>query len=329
MERIGGVGCEEPLLEFLAAHLQGEERGGDIVADRGVAGEVSGEDGFPHGRAGSDEDELSGLQAAGEGVEVGEPGLEAFFGTVLADVDDFGDGGHDVRADGEVVVAAVGEASEAFEGVVGVLDDLVGGAGGAVDAVGHAVGGFEDFPQDGFLVDDEGVPLAVGGGGYGAGEFEGEGGAAAAGEVAVLFEAVGEGDGVVDLALGVEVEECPVDRFVLWTVEVSGLEDLDDLFDGAGRQEHRAEDGPLGFEVERRLPVRLAVVVGGVAVVGHEAFLKSAPVNLTKVEPPSAKRDVVRAPSGSRVGRLVEISVGSWFCHRWSMSWAMASTVQG
>src|SRR5690606_11981515 len=109
-------------------------------------------------------------------------------------------------------------------------------------------------------------------------------------------------------------------------------DELDDCLPCPAGQEDRAEAGLLRSQVERRRFRVGPLVVGGrlVVVVGHAwVLLSSVPVNFAAVEPPSAKRDMVRGPSGSRVGRLVEIKVGSWFCQRASMSWAIASTVHG
>ena len=65
-------------------------------------------------------------------------------------------------------------------------------------------------------------------------------------------------DDVDRLAAREEAPQRPVDAPVRRTVEVVGLEDLDDVGDGLVRQEHRAEHRCLGLHVVRRKPVPLA-----------------------------------------------------------------------
>ena len=77
-------------------------------------------------------------------------------------------------------------------------------------------------------------------------------------ERAVTLERDGGRDDVDRLAPGEQATQRGVDATVRRTVEVVGLEDLDDVGDGLVRQEHRAEHRGLGLHVVRRQPMPFA-----------------------------------------------------------------------
>ena len=114
---------EQALHDRHARHLEGEQAHGDLLADRDVGGHREGEGGLADRRPGADHDELGGLEAVGEVVELGE-------------------------ARGHARVAALGVV-EALDRVEGPADDLLGRV---VAAALVPVGDLEDLPLG--LLDD-------------------------------------------------------------------------------------------------------------------------------------------------------------------------------
>ena len=170
------------------------------VVEGGGAGEVEQGGGFAHCGAGGQDDEVAGLPAAGEAVELGEAG---------------GDAGEALAADGtgEVVEGGGkggggGLAGAGFEGAVeiGEVGLGVGQQGqrvaGVVVAVGGQLGaGADDNAAGVLLLQDAAVGFEVGGGVDFGGEVGHEGRAADALQGALVAQLDGDGEQVGVLAL--------------------------------------------------------------------------------------------------------------------------------
>ncbi len=247
-----GLAAHQPLRHLGLGHLEREERDRCLVANGEVRRRAERERRLPHRRPGRDDDEVAGLEAGRELVELAEPGGDA--GDVDARLVEV----HDPR---EALVEQVVDVGEvAADALLGELEHHLLGA---VDEIGRLAGAClaealdlladpHEAAQRRHLLDDPRVVLGVRGSRHDGGELCDLGGAADALELAALVELVRERDRVDRLALAVEGEGGPVDRAVRLAVEVTGLEHLGDGADRRGRQQHGAENRLLGLQVLRR-----------------------------------------------------------------------------
>lgn len=226
------------------------------------------------GGTGRDDDQLSGVQAAGQFVEVPQPGGQALGDAVLGRLEDF-----DVRAgEAEVFFVLFGVVEGHGHGL-GFVDDLgeVGVLGGVVAHLDVAGADLDEASAYGVLADDLGVVPGVRGRGDGLGEFVEVAESADLGEFAAAREFGGDGDRVGGFVAGVERGDRVEDALVLRQVERAAGEQVGDFLDGVAVHEHAAKDGLFGPCVVRRGAVfvhgvLLAVgfaggAAGGVAVV--------------------------------------------------------------
>ena len=203
-----------------------------------------------HRRPCGDDDQVAGLEPAGDLVEVAEarrgPGqrrlarrevlpLARLAVQDVADVD-------------EVLGALV--VGDLEHRALGLLDDLAGQRLVVEHLRLDRVGGRQQPPHQRVLADDLGVAPGVAGRGHGGGQLV-DGGVAARGlEAAVGAQVLGDRQDVDRLVLVVEVEDRLVDDGVALAVEVLGLQALvdDEGVEGAVGEQDRAEDRPLGLE---------------------------------------------------------------------------------
>ena len=138
-------------------------------------------------------------------------------------------------------------------------DDLLG----AVDEIGDLalpllaephdlLAGADEPAQSRHLLDDARVVLDVGCRRDERGELRDARLAAGGVELGALLELVDERDRIDGLALRPQRERRAVHLRVALAVEVGRVEDLADRADGDGREQHRAENRLLGFEILRR-----------------------------------------------------------------------------
>ena len=210
-------------------------------------------------RPAGDDDELAGVQAVGEAVEVDEAG---------------GDAGHRAAAaaDGLELVhrrlhelleqrvvlgrAALGDVVDRLlRAVDGVVD--AAGAGRAVAELHDAGAGLDEAAQDRLLGDDAGVEAGVGRRRDARQQRVQVRRAADASDLAEAGQLGRHRDRVGGLALAVEVDDDVEDRLVGGLVEVGRADDLDDVGDRVLRQQHAAEHGLLGGDVLRRRALEL------------------------------------------------------------------------
>ena len=238
------VGAEELVARLHLAHRRPARRRRQRRVERERLAEP---------RPARDDDELAGVQAVGEGVEVGEAGGDAGHRAGAA-----ADGLHlvhrrlhDVAEDGVVLARApLGDVVDRLLGPVDEVVDLAAVAG--VPELHDAGAGLDEAPQHGALGDDPGVVAGVGRRGDAGQQRVQVGRAADAGEVAGPRQLARDGDRVGRLAAAVQVQDDVVDRLVGRPVEVAGPDHLDDVGDRVLAQEHAAEHGHLRRDVLRR-----------------------------------------------------------------------------
>src|SRR5689334_5026295 len=263
-----GLRRDEPLGELGLGHLEAEQgnRAALVLLEGDVLGDVGHQGGFAHGRARRDDDQVAGLKAAGDRVEVGEAGWGAGQRAALGrellplgdlDVQDLADLAEVLRA---VVVG------DLEDGALGALDDLARWRLVAVHAGLDLVGGGEQAAQERALADDLRVLAQVADSGDGGRERVDLGLAAGRIEAAARAQVLGDREDVDRLARGEEREHRLVDLAMALAVEVLGLQPLldDERVVRAIGEQHGPEDGLLGLDRVRRRRARR----GGLRAVG-------------------------------------------------------------
>jgi hypothetical protein len=242
------VGTEQLVPDRDIAHGRPAGRGGEWC----VEGQR-----FPHRRPRRDDDQVGGLEAGGEAVEVGEAGGDAGdLAVVLVEaLDGFEGAGEDVAE--TVVVLGDPALGDLIDEGLGAVDGALGVLGGLEAELDDLGAGVDEAAQDAGLLDDAGVEAGVGGGGDAGDQGVEERGAADVGQGAVAAQLLGHGDGVDGVAVAVQLKDRAEHRAVGRAVEVVLAQQLEDLGDGVLGEQHRAEDRLLGLDV-----------VGGDALVG-------------------------------------------------------------
>ena len=243
--------------ELLLGHLQGEHphpAGFLLVlgpaAD--VGDDVEGEARLPHARPRREDDEVAGLKAAGEPVEIGEAGGNA--GDLLLPLVERLDGleglGDDrLEMDEGIGGALLGDGEDAPLAFVGELAHL---AMLLVAELGDGAGRLDQPARQRLLVDDLGVVDEVGGGGDDLVEQVDELVASDGVERAERGERVLDGDAIDRLTLAEEVGHRLEDLAVAVAVEVFGFDVLEDVGEGGAVEQDPAEKAALRIEVVRR-----------------------------------------------------------------------------
>ena len=151
-----GLRRDEALRELRLGHLEAEQRhrAPVVLVQRDVLGHVRDERGFAHRGARRDDDQVAGLEAAGDGVEVGEAGRgageRAALGGELLPLADLGV--QDLADQAEVLLAVV--VGDLEDGALGPFDELARRRLVAVDAGLDLVGGGEQAAQQRAVADD-------------------------------------------------------------------------------------------------------------------------------------------------------------------------------
>ena len=200
--RLGG---DEALCELGLRHLQREQGDRPPVLDRRVFGDVADQRALAHRRAGRDDDQVAGLKAAGDLVEVLEPGRRAGQrGALLREAVQLVElVVQDVLDLAEVLLAVV--ARDLEHRLLGPLDELARRALVAEHALLDFVGALQQAAQERVLAHDLGVAAGVPRGRDQAGELVDRRRPAGLLELAHLAQAVADGQHVDRLAVLVEV----------------------------------------------------------------------------------------------------------------------------
>ena len=222
------------------------------MVDRDVVRDLEREGALSHRRAGGDDHEVRGLEAAGDAVEILEAAREArHLGARLVELADRLE-----RLD-ECVLE---EDELALGSPLAELEDELLGAGHELRRLALAVPAElrdlaareDEAAQRRRLADDLRVVAGVGGRRHEPRELVETDAPADVVELAALLELVRQRDRVDRLVLAVELERGAVDLRVGLAVEIARVDDLGDGRDRVPRDHHRAEDRLLGFEILRR-----------------------------------------------------------------------------
>ncbi len=248
------LGSHEPLRELGLGHLQREQRDRLPMVHGGVLGDVRDQGRFTHGRSCRDHDEVSGLEASRQLVEVlearrGAGERLAFLGEAVQLVELAVE---DVVDRLEVLLAIVLRDLE--HGLLGPLDQRAGRAVAGHDARLDLVRGVQQAPQERVVANDlrvmADVPRRLGR----ADECVDGVRAADALELARLPEVLDDRDRVDGLGGLVESEHRAVDGAVTVAVEMVGTQALvdDEAVHRPLGEQDGAEDGLLRVEVVGR-----------------------------------------------------------------------------
>ena len=228
-----------------------------VVDERG-AGQA-----LAHAWARGEDDQVAGLEAAGDAVEVLEArGRARDRRAVRRELLELVQlGGEQVVDRAEVLATVV--VGDLEDRALGEVDELARRRLVGVHARLDLVGGAQEAAEHRVLADDARVLADVADGGDRAGQQVDRGAAADVLEQAGLLEVLDERERVDRLADRVQVEHRLEDQAVRLAVEVLRLEALvDDQRGQRGvRQQDRAEDRLLGLEVLRRGCCRVAVAL--------------------------------------------------------------------
>ena len=219
---------DEPLGQLGLGHLQAEQRHGLAVLDGGVLGDVADERALAHRGAGGDDDQVARLKAAGDLVEVLEPGRRpgqrgALDREAVQLVELLVEHLFD-RA--EVLLAVV--AGDLEHRLLGLLDELARRGAMAEHALLDLIRGPQQPPQQRVLAHDLRVAAGVSGGRHDPGQPVDRRDPADVLELAALAQAVGDREHVDRLGLVVQREHRLVDRAVALAVEVLRAQPLFD-----------------------------------------------------------------------------------------------------
>ncbi len=246
--------AEHALGQFEPGHFQAHEQRGDVAGNGHVFGDVRGQGGFAHAGPGGQDDQFRIVQAAGQIVQVVEPGGYAHAFAALEPGVDAVEGLDqqvlDVRylIDGALVVYG-----EDF--LLGLADDFIG-LGRCIISVAEDFGpGVDQVAERGFFADDLGVINGIGGVGDGLGHLGQVCRPADGLEIARLLELLDQEHGVDPLACAVHGQQVAIEFLVGVGVKILGMQDQCDLVAQIAVQKQAADDRFFGVQILRRQPV--------------------------------------------------------------------------
>ncbi len=186
-------------------------------------GDVQGEGGFAHTGAGGEDDELAGVEPAGQVVEIEQARRDAGDGVAAG----FRSGHDEVHRVLDDVLEREGFAADLVLGdavdlVLGGFEELLGGELVRITVADDLGGAFNQLAVGRFFLDDAGVVDGVGGGGDALDDFGQDFVTADGVELLAFLELFGEGDGVDGLVGIIKVSNCGEDELVGIAVEVIG-----------------------------------------------------------------------------------------------------------
>src|SRR4051812_14529665 len=276
----GGLARDEALRELPLGHLEAEQRDGFARVQRGVLREVGHQRRLAHRRPCGEDDQVAGLEAAGERVEVLEAGRRADDRRALE------------RELLQLVQLGVQQLLDRAEVLARVLvgdledrslrhvDQLARAGLVAMDLRLDLVRGVQEPAQHRVLAHDARVLADVADRGDRAGQELDRRRAADRLQLAGLLEVLDQRQRVDRLADRVQVQHRLVDAAVRLAIEVAGLQALvdDQRRERGVRQQDGAEYGLLGLEVLRRGDRAEAVrVSAGLGRRAHRAVESRSP----------------------------------------------------
>ncbi len=227
--RLGG---QQTHGDLVAAHLEREDDGRQVVLDRRRPGDVDAHGRLADGGPRGEDDHLARVQPVGQPVEVGEARRDADHAlAAVAGRLDLVDGAADDVAEDQVVLRRP-PLGDGVDLGLRVVDDLVDVAAvGAVAELDDAGAGLDQLAEHRPLAHDPRVVAGVRGGRDRRDERVQVRGAADALDLAALGQLVRDRDGVGRLAAAVQVDDRVVHDLVRRAVEVGAADLLDDVGD--------------------------------------------------------------------------------------------------
>src|SRR5215210_6297027 len=288
------LAAHHPLGHLALRHLEREEGDRDLVPDREVLGHVQRERRLPHRGTRRDDDQVAGLEAGGELVELLEAGWDArHVDPGFVEVHDPLEALLQQQLDMREVArdALLGEVED---DLLGAVDEVRGLAGAVLPQARDLGAGADETAERRHFAHDPRVVRRVRRRGNERRQLVDAGPAADLLELAALLERVDERDRVDGLALLVEGEAGAEDGAVALAVEVLGREDLGHGADRARREQHRAQHRLLRLEVLRRYTwgLRRGGRRGG--ELGHDPIEAAAADSLKAGDPQLAARSCGR-----------------------------------
>ncbi len=244
---------DEPVGELGLRHLEREERDRALRLPGDVLGDVADEARLAHRRAGSEDDQVAGLKAAGDLVELPEAGWGTghlrFAARQLVELVELDAEDRLQRAE----VACLLGPGDVEEQHLGPLDEILRLALAGLDRLLNRLGGAEQPPQHRVLLDDLGVVAGVAGDRGRRCERVDDVLTAGLLELALAAEQLGDGQRIDRLAALEELVDGGEDRPVAAAIEVLGAQPRlpHDRVDRRLRHHHRAEHRLLGLEAVR------------------------------------------------------------------------------
>ena len=195
---------------------------------------------------------LSGMQAIGQLVEIGEPGRYPGQpgATGLDGLHLIERGLHQLR-EGLVVLRHSSLGNRIHLGL-GPIDDVVDIALRGVGHLSDPYRSLDQSAQDRLLVHDLGVVTSIGRHRNAREQRMQVRRATDAQQLAPLAQLVGNGYRISRLAASIEIDDGVIDLLVRRAVEVGTAQHLDDIGDGVLAHQHGAEHALLGFHILRR-----------------------------------------------------------------------------
>lgn len=261
--------AQQPQRQLFLAHFEREHRHRHAEADRGVLGHVHGGRRLSHRRSAGEDDQVAGLPAARELVEIVPAARNARdLRLALEESLDLRHRGHHQVADaGEALANALVRDLE--DAGLGLIEQRRGLVLPRVALLLDLTGRADQPAQDRLLVHDPDVVFDVRRGGRVLHDLRQRRRTARGFEIAALAQFLRDRDEVGGFLAFVERDQGGEDLRVRGPVERARVDVLDRPADGAGVEHHGREDGAFGFERLRRRQPRRARAGIARRVVGH------------------------------------------------------------
>ncbi len=296
--------------QLLLRHFEAEDTGHALARQsvgrgvgRDVLADVQHETGLAHRRAGGDDDEVAGLEAACHLVEIGQVAADAGdVGLVLEQLLDLREALlHELPHRHEAGLHAVFGHRE--DGALGVVEDEIGVLVGLVGVGDDLVGRVDETAQRGLFLDDARVVFDVGGPRHTVDERGQVRRTAHFLDLARLRQLLAQGHEIDGAAPLGELHHPLEDAAVRIAEEGFRRDDGDGGVERLVVEQHRAEHRPFGVEVVRQG----TLVRGDSGGFGHErrgsgpGFRGSAGLELYARLPAGARLDSVEKKTAGRV----------------------------
>ena len=247
-----GLGGQDAVGELLLGHFQAEDGHRHLLLHGHAGGDVQRKTGLAHAGAGGQDDQVTAAKARQHRVQQAEPGGDALVlvGIRAADLLQVGQGLHHAggkRGQG----AGIPAGADLVDALLGIFQQQVGVRlvpGVLQDILGHV----HQLAHQILFLHDLGVGLHVGDAGHRLGQTgQVHLGFVRTGEHSVRDDRIQQGHKVNGLVVGEQPQHLAPDLRVLPGIEHFRLDDLHQVGQGVGLEQHRAQHALLRLHVER------------------------------------------------------------------------------